>query len=159
MHRKGTPCSNYARRANTATRLSRQTHSKRAFVRTNARSAQRALTRSLATSVQTVAAGSFSGQSGHRRTGRAITSSRKTRRAPGSSTGPLIRRLMQRFRPQSGLFRPSDGSAHRVFSAGRLISVPLRYTVEILRVLAMLSSGFESSTTKSADLPTATVPS
>ncbi len=156
---RGTSCSSCARRANTATRLCRPIHSKRASARTNARSAQRALIRSWATSVQTVAADSFPGQSGQRRTGKATTSSARIRRAPGSSTGPLIQRLTQRFRRQSGLFRPSGGSAHRAFSAGRLISVPLRYTVEILRVLAMFSSGFASSTTKSADLPAATVPS
>jgi hypothetical protein len=45
-----------------------------------------------------------------------------------------------------------------VLSAARSTALPRRYTREIRRVLAMLSSGFASSTRKSAFLPGATMP-
>src|SRR6266581_4801584 len=106
----------------------------------NVRSAQRALTVSWVTSAQTVAAGSFPGPSGRRRTGRVTTSSVRTRRAPRSSTGPLIPQLMPSSQPQSRIFRRRDGSAQpctRRLTLYRGEQMKIRISAFSARVLAL----------------------
>jgi len=71
----------------------------------NARFAGRASTTSWAMSAQTAPGDSFLDRSGHRGTGKATTILAKIRRAPRSSTDPLIVPLMQSFRLRSKTFR------------------------------------------------------
>jgi hypothetical protein len=129
-----TRCSNSARRANTATSLCHQTHVKRAFARTNARSVHRVWRTSSATSARTAAARSCPGQSGRRRTGRTTTFSAKTLQAHGLGTDPLTPSRTRSSRPQSRTFHRRGGSARQRISRGQGVTRRVtRYIKGLLR--------------------------
>jgi len=98
--RKQKLCWNSGPHVRTAIRRCHRIQWKRASVPTSARSVPRASIPFCTMSVLTVAVASFQDRSDHRKTGRAITISAKTRQVPKSNTGRLIRRHTRCSRQQ-----------------------------------------------------------
>ena len=115
-----TRCSNSAQRANSAPEPCHPTPPKRASAATNAHSVHGASNRSSRTCVQTAAAGSCPGQSGHRRTGRATTFSAHTPQARTSGIDLSIPRPTQGSPPQSRTFHRSGDRGAGQRNLGRL---------------------------------------
>jgi len=98
-------CSNSALLVKTATSLCLLPSLRPGYAPMNARFARRASTTSWAMFARTAAGDSFRDRSGHRGIGKATTILAKMRRAPRSSTDPLIVPLMQSFQLRSRTFR------------------------------------------------------